>query len=152
MVVDTNSSVVIRVRESTRGPAGFALVAWSVIVAVGIFAERANTARLAFELVAVIATFLFAAYAGWNRRLGALFFAPVVSWMFAWFPLIVGEMVRAGIVKGFFLGLLFATVGWIAIGFVEFIVLFAIAVPFRVLSGMVHHDPKITIEGPFNVR
>ena len=144
--------MVFRVRESTKGSIGVAMVVWSVAVAVGIFAERAKTDRATFELIAVVATFLFAAWAGWSRRLGALFFAPIVCWMFAWAPLVVGEMIRVGVVKGFFLGLLMATFGWILFGFIEFVALYAIAVPFRILSGFVHHEPKITIEAPFSFR
>ena len=148
----SSSSVVIRVSETTRGAAGKATVAWSVTIAAAIFAERANLGRQFFELLAVVATFLLGAYLGWNRRMGVVFLAPLISWMFAWFPLIVGEMVRDGVLKGFCFGVLFATIGWIVIGGAQFVALFAVALPFRLLTSKVHHDAKLTVEGPFDFR
>ena len=147
--MDTTSAMVIRLRESTRGPVGLATFAWSAIVGVALFADRANVARSLFELLAVTATFLYAAYLGWNRRMGVVFFAPLVSWMFGWFPLIIGEMVRDGIVKGFFWGILLATFGWILFGFLEFVALFTVALPFRIATSYFHHDATFTIKGPF---
>jgi hypothetical protein len=102
-------------------------------MAVCIFGIRANYSVRAFELTAVVATGLLGAYLGWNRRLGVIFFAPVVSWLFGWFPLVVAEMIRDGFFKGFFVGLLLATVGWVAIGAVEFGALMVVAFPFRLL-------------------
>jgi hypothetical protein len=140
---------VIRVRESARGAAGVATAAWSVTMAVSIFAIRADTARASFELVAVLATFLLGAYLGWHRRTGVVLLAPVASWLFAWFPLLVAEMIRDGFLRGLFVGLFLDTIGWIAIGGAEFLALLAIALPFRVVAGLVHHDTVVTIENPF---
>jgi hypothetical protein len=147
--MNMSSPIIVRVRETTRGSAGAALVMWAIVMAAAIFGVRANMARGLFELIGVIDTFLFGAYLGWRRRMGVLFFAPLVSWMFAWFPLIVGEIIRDGFFRGVVWGILIATVGWIGIGFVEFVALAAIALPFRLVSGMMHHEPPVVIEGPF---
>jgi hypothetical protein len=149
--VNSPSTIFVRVRQSARGRAGTALVAWSFVIAVCAFGVRAPIHPRAFEIVAVTTTCLLGAYLGWRRRLGVIFAAPFVSWMFGWFPILVAEMIRDDPFKGFFVGLLVATVGWVAIGFVEFVTLFVIALPFRVLSGLVHHDDVITIENPFKL-
>ncbi len=150
--MNLSSPIVVRVRESTRGSAGVAIVVWSVIMAAAIFAVRANTAPHLFELLAVVATFLLGAYLGWRRKVGAIFFAPLVSWMFAWFPLIVAEIIRDGFFKGAAIGVLMATFGWLVIGFVEFAAILAVAMPFRLASIFVHHDSDIVMERsfPFN--
>ncbi len=147
--MSTQGSFVIKVRESTRGAAGVATVLWSLAISASLFFIPANIARSTFEFIAVFSTIGLGAYLGWRRRMGVIFFAPLVSWMFGWFPLIIGMMVRDGFFSGFFWGVLLATVGWVAIGAAEFLSLFVVAMPFRVVSGMVHHDSKITIELPF---
>lgn len=141
-------TVIVRVRETTRGAAGVATVAWSVIAAATLFAYRANYAPGTWGVVGVLATALLGAYLGWRRRLGVMFLAPLVSWCFAWLPLIIGEMIRDGFLKGFFLGLVWATVGWIPIGAAEFIVLAFAALPFRL---WIHHRDggALIIENPF---
>jgi hypothetical protein len=148
--MNLSSPVVVRVRESTRGSAGVAIVMWSIVMAAAIFAVRANMARHEFELMGVVATFLLGAYLGWRRRLGSIFFAPVVSWMFAWFPLVVAEMIRDGFFKGAVFGVLMATFGWLVIGFVEFISIMAIALPFRLASLLLHRDSDVVIDPPFS--
>jgi hypothetical protein len=149
--MDSRSSVVIRVRETTRGAAGLATVAWSLVIAVCLFGVRADHSHTSFELAAAAATLLLAAYLGWHRRTGVIFVAPVISWLFGWFPLMVAEMIRDGFIKGLFVGLFLVTFGWIIIGAAEFFALLAIAWPFRIASGLVHHDATITIESPFKV-
>lgn len=149
--MNTPGTIFVRVRENARGSAGRAIVLWSVAMAVSVFCVRANYSVRPFELVAVTSTVLLGAYLGWHRRTGVVFAAPFVSWLFAWVPLIIAEMIRDGFFKGFFVGLLFATVGWVAIGFVEFFALLVVAVPFRLLTGWVHHDSVITIENPFKI-
>ncbi len=145
----SRSSLVIRVRDTTKGAPGFATVAWSVVMAICMFGYVADRSHRSFELIAVVATFLLGAYLGWHRRTGVVFVAPAVSWLFGWFPLMVAEMIRHGFVSGLFLGLFLVTIGWIIIGGAEFIALLAIAWPFRVASGIFHHDASITIENPF---
>lgn len=149
--VNAPATIFVRVRENARGSAGRAIVLWSVAMAASIFCVRANYSVRPFELVAVTATVLLGAYLGWHRRTGVVFAAPFVSWLFGWVPLIVAEMIRDGFFKGFFVGLLLATVGWVAIGFVEFFSLLVVAVPFRLVTGWLHHDPVITIENPFKI-
>lgn len=147
--MNSPATIFVRVREGARGSAGRAIVLWSVAIAVCIFCVRANYSVRTFELVAVIVTVLLGAYLGWHRRTGIIFVAPIVSWLFAWVPLIVAEMIRDGFFKGFFVGLLLATVGWIAIGFVEFLSLLVTAVPVRLVTGWLHHDSIVTVENPF---
>lgn len=117
-------------------------------MAAAIFGVRANMSRHFFELVGVVATFLLGGYLGWRRKLGSIFFAPVVSWMFAWFPLIVAEIIRDGFFKGAVVGVLMSTIGWLVIGFVEFASIMAIALPFRLASSLMHHDSDIIIDPP----
>lgn len=147
--MNSPATVFARVRATSRGAAGLLIVMWSVGMAAAIFCVRANYAVRPMELVAVIGTVLLGAYLGWHRRTGVIFAAPFVSWLFAWVPLIIAEMIRDGIFKGFFVGVLLATVGWIAIGFAEFCALVVVAVPFRLVRGWVHHESVITVENPF---
>ena len=146
--MNLSSPIVVRVRETSRGSAGVAIVVWSIVMAAAIFGVRANMARHLFELIGVVDTFMLGAYLGWRRRLAAVFFAPLVSWMFAWFPLIVAEIIREGFFRGVVWGVLMSTVGWIGIGFVEFVAISAIALPFRLAASLLRHDENIVIEGP----
>jgi hypothetical protein len=141
--------MVIKVRQQTKGAAGFALVAWSIAMAASLFGMRANLSVSFFEMLAVISTVMLAAYLGWKRRMGVIFAAPMLSWMFAWPLLIIGEMIRDGFFKGLVLGAFWATAGWIVIGITEFGALMIIGAPFRLLSGATHHD-DVTIEWPWS--
>jgi len=147
--MDPRSTVIIRYRESARGVPGIAVFIWSIIMAVSIFGISAHLASSFFEILAVTSTFLLAAYLGWFKSMGIIFFAPIVSWLFAWFPLIVGMMIHEGFISGLFWGVLWATIGWVVIGGAEFLALFLMALPFRIVSGIVHHDDNIVIERPW---
>jgi hypothetical protein len=55
-------------------------------------------------------------------------------------------MVHFGVLKGFFLGLLIITVGWIGIGFVEFAWLAMVAVLVRSIRGTPRDEPVVIID------
>ena len=95
------------------------------------------------------ATALFGVYLGWRRRAAAVFIAPFVSWLFAWFPLWVAAMIHEGALKGLFWGLFLVTVGWVLIGFAEFAWLGAVTFLVRSLRGPTGRgDAKVGIFGP----
>ena len=147
----TATSLVVRVRETTKGAPGFVTVVWSVVMTICMFGYVADHSHRSFALVAIAATFLLGAYLGWHRRTGIVFVAPAVSWLFAWFWLVVAEMIRHGFVSGLFIGLFLVTIGWIIIGGAEFLALMAIAWPFRIASRIFHNDTTITVENPFKL-
>jgi len=147
--MDPRSTIIVRYRESARGLPGIAVVIWSIIMAVSMFGISAHLGSSFFQILAISSTFLLAAYLGWFKSMGIIFFAPIVSWLFAWCPLIVGEMVHRGILSGLLWGVMWVTIGWVVIGGAEFLALFLMALPFRIVSGFVHHDDSIVIERPW---
>ena len=108
-------------------------LAMTVVLFIDVVAPSATDTVVGFGLSAVLG-----AYLGWQRRTGAVFAAPFVNWLFAWFPMEIACMIHFGILKGFFLGLLVITVGWIAIGFVEFVWIAMVAALFR----SIHKPPN----------
>jgi hypothetical protein len=126
------NGVVITVRKRARGNVSAPMVLWAlamtVVLFIGVVAPSATDTVVGFGLTA-----LLGAYFGWRRRMGAVIAAPLVNWLFAWFPMEIACMIHFGILKGFFLGLLVITVGWIAIGFVEFVWMWMVAALFRSL-------------------
>ncbi len=126
------------------------MVLWAVAMAVILFFFRATAKTSGDALLAgIVVTFVFGAYLGWRRRVAAVFVAPLISWMFAWIPLIVASMIRDGIVGGFFVGIFWASVGWLFIAFLEFLGLFVSAMAIRALrpSGG-PSGPDVTLFGP----
>ena len=88
-------------------------------------------------------------YLGWKRRSAAAFVAPLVSWLFAWFPVLVAAMIRRGVVVGFFDGVITVTIGWIGIGFVEFAWLSIVAFLVRLVrGGPDRKEPEVLIISP----
>jgi hypothetical protein len=142
--------VVFQVRERAKGNVTAPMVLWSTVMAVVLFLLEARWAPQATAAwVGVIATALFGIYLGWRRRAAAVFIAPFVSWIFAWFPLWVAAMVHDGVLRGLFSGLFLITIGWIAIGFGEFVWLGAVAFLVRALRGSSDHEgPDVVIFGP----
>ncbi len=78
--------------------------------------------------------------------MGTVLVAPFVNWMFAWFPMEIASMVHFGILKGFLVGLLIITVGWIGIGFVELAWLGMVAALCGALRAGTSHDRVIVID------
>ena len=122
------------------------MVLWALTMTVVLFIEvvapSASITWLGFGVSALLGVYL-----GWRRRVGAVIVAPLVSWLFAWFPLEIACMIHFGILKGFFVGLLMITFGWIGIGFVEFAWLGMVALLVRAIRGSSDRD-SVVIMGP----
>jgi hypothetical protein len=139
------SNVVIQVKKRARGNVSAPMVLWALAMTVILFIEVvAPSARV--TLIGFAVTALLGIYLGWRRRVGAVVAAPIVSWLFAWFPLEIASMIHFGILKGFFLGLLIITFGWIGIGFVEFAWLGMVALLVRAIRRSSSDDSVIIIE------
>ena len=140
------SGVVIQFRDRARGNVSVPMVLWALAMTVVLFIEVVAPSSaitwLGFGVSAILGVYL-----GWRRRVGAVFVAPMVSWLFAWFPLEIACMIHFGILKGFFVGLLTITFGWIAIGFVEFAWLGMVALLVRAIRGSSGRD-GVVILGP----
>jgi len=121
-----------------------------MVMALCIFCFEANIGRTDISLdVAFAVTALLGIFLGWQRRSGTVFFAPIVSWFFAWPPLWLGIMVHEGFFKGFFKGLFLITFGWIAIGGAEFLVLLVTSTIVRLLRGKKRDSAaEVVIFGP----
>jgi hypothetical protein len=141
-------SVVVRFRDQTRANASVAVTLWALVMTVVLVLDVvAPSARV--TTVGFVVTALLGASLGWRRRFGAVFYAPIVSWLFAWFPLMIASMVHDGILKGFFDGLLLISVGWIGIGFVEFVWLAMVTIVVRALRGGRNDaEPVVVIDPP----
>ncbi|MDE3064872.1 MAG: hypothetical protein KGJ36_04285 [Acidobacteriota bacterium] len=143
------SNVVISIRQRTRGNVTAPMVLWSLAMTVALFLyeTRWSSTTLAVE-IGVVATVAFGGYLGWRRRAAAVLVAPIVSWFLAWPALWVAAMIRHGFIKGLFVGLFLITIGWIAIGFAEFVGLGAAALAARWLHGSRGQDRDVVIFGP----
>jgi hypothetical protein len=123
---------------------------WSIAMAVVLFLHEARWGSGSDVVWAgVAATLVFGAYLGWRRRVAAVFVAPVISWTFAWFPLIVAAIIRDGFLRGLFAGLFWITFGWLPIAFLEFVGLFLSSMfvrMFRPTKG--GGEPGVIIFGP----
>lgn len=140
-------SVVVRIRQQTRANASIPMALWSVVMAVVLVMEIVgSSARV--TMVGVLATAALGIWLGWRRRGGAVFVAPLVSWMVAWLPMMIAAMVHDGVVKGIVAGLALVTVGWIGIGFVEFVWLGLVTALVRALRGR-RRINEIEIIDPF---
>lgn len=121
-----------KARRSVSGP----MVVWALIMMVVLCMWEAHGKTMhEAELVGVVASLLFGAFLGWQRRAATAYLAPLVSWVFAWLPLWVTAMVRHGFFRGLFTGLFLVTVGWLLIGFLEFALVGAAALVVRLLRG-----------------
>ena len=121
------------------------MVLWAIAMTVVLFIEvvrpSAGVTLIGFAFSAVLGVYL-----GWRRRVGAVVVAPVVNWLVAWFPMEIACMIHFGILKGFFLGLLVITFGWLGIGFVEFVWISMVALLVRALRGSSKDDPVVIID------
>ena len=143
---------MIEVRQRARGNVTAPMVVWALVMAVVIFLVEAHWSSSSTALVAgVVATALFGLYLGLRRRTAAVLVAPVVSWFFAWPALWVAAMIHHGVVKGFFVGLFLVTVGWLGIGFSEFVWLGLVAMLGRALRGG-RGGPDVVVLGPDGTR
>lgn len=125
---------VVTVRQRVRARVGAPLVAWSLVMAVVLVVEVvAPSATVTWAGFGVSA--LLGAYLGARRRVGTVLWAPVVGWMFAALPLVVACMVHFGVLKGFLIGVLLVTVGWVGIGFGEVLWIGLVALAVRSVVG-----------------
>jgi hypothetical protein len=137
-------------RVNPKGKVSRPVALWAMLMAVALFCFEANigdrgTSRNAGLLITVLLGF----YLGWQRRGGAVFFAPIASWFFAWPPLWLATMIHEGFVKGLFKGLFLITFGWFIIGGAQFIVLFTSSSIVRLLRGGRNNSgPEVVIFGP----
>ena len=122
------NGVVLRVRERARGDVGAPVVLWALLMTVVLFMLEARLGPRATTFwVGFSATALLGAYLGCRRRVGAVFFAPMVNWFFAWPFLIVAAMIEHGFFAGIFVGLFFITIGWIGVALLEVAVLLVVS-------------------------
>lgn len=137
--------MVFTIRQRTRGNVSTPVVLWAIAMTVILFIEivapSATVTIVGFGLTALLGALL-----GWRRRMGTVIVAPFVNWLFAWFPMEIASMIHFGILKGFLLGLVIITVGWIAIGFVEVAWLFMVAALVRSFHSGSSHDRVVIID------
>jgi hypothetical protein len=139
--------MVFTIRQRTRGNVSTPVVLWAIAMTVVLFIEivapSATVTVVGFALTALLGALL-----GWRRRMGTVVVAPFVNWLFAWFPMEIASMIHFGILKGFLLGLVIITVGWIAIGFVEVAWLFMVAALVRSLHSGTSKDDRVIVIDP----
>ena len=138
-------NVVFTVRERARGNISTPVVLWALAMTVVLFIDVVNPSALV-TISGFAITALLGALLGWRRRMGTVIAAPFISWLFAWFPMEIACMIHFGILKGFLLGLLIITFGWIGIGFVELAWLAMVALFVRSLRGAPADDRVVIID------
>jgi hypothetical protein len=138
-------NVVFTVRERARGNVSTPVVLWALAMTVVLFMEVVNPSALV-TISGFVITALLGALLGWRRRMGTVIAAPFIGWLFAWLPMEIACMIHFGILKGFLLGLLIITFGWIGIGFVELAWLAMVAVVVRSLRGAGSDDRVVIID------
>jgi hypothetical protein len=144
------NTVSVRIRERARGNVSLPMTLWAFVMAVTLFMLEARLgSRPVVWLVGVGSTALFGAYLGLRRRIAAAFIAPLVSWLVAWFPLVIAAMIHDGFFKGLVVGIFLITIGWIGIALLEFLGLFLVASLVRMLRGSsTPAEPDVMVFGP----
>ena len=139
--------VFVEVRRRSRGQVSGAMTLWAIVMAVVIFCLEARVGPSdTVGAIGLATSILFGAILGWRRRVAAVFVAPFVSWLWAWFPLWIAAMVHDGFFGGLAIGFFLVTVGWLGIGLLEAAVLGIVAVVVRALRG--GGDDDVVIFGP----
>jgi hypothetical protein len=144
------NTVTVQIRERARGNVTIPMVVWAIVMALTLFMLEARLgSRSLFWAIGIGSTAVFGAYLGLRRRTAAAFVAPLVSWLVAWFPLVIAAMIHDGSLKGLFVGAFLITIGWIGIGLLEFLWLFLVASFFRKLRGSsIREEPDVMVFGP----
>ena len=120
---------------------------WAIVMAVVIFCLEARVGSAdTVGLVGLVATALFGLVLGWRRRVAAVFVAPFVSWLWAWFPLWIAAMIHDGFFGGIAIGFFLVTIGWLGIGLAEVVVLGFVALVVRAVRG--GGDSDVIVFGP----
>ena len=132
-------------RERARGGVSTPVVLWALAMTVILFMEVVDPSAW-LTVSGFVITALLGAILGWRRRMGTVIAAPFIGWLFAWFPMEIACMIHFGILKGFLLGLLIITFGWVGIGFVELAWLAMVAGVVRSLRGAPSEDRVVIID------
>jgi hypothetical protein len=123
------------------------MTVWAILMAVVIFCLEARVGGAdTMGSIGVVATVLFGGLLGWRRRVAAVFVAPFVSWLWAWFPLWIAAMIHDGFFGGVAIGFFLITIGWFGIGLAEVAVLGIVALAVRAIRG--GGDGDVVIFGP----
>lgn len=128
------NGVIFTVRDRAKSSVTAPMVCWALamtpVLFIGVVAPSATDTIAGFAVSALLGIYL-----GWKRRMGTVVVAPLVNWLFAWFPMEIASMIHFGILKGFLLGLVIITFGWVGIGFVEVAWIGMVALLVRSLHG-----------------
>lgn len=143
--------MIIDMQRKARGNVTIGMVVWSLLMAADFFmiivlGHKLGTQNV-FGLIGIALCILFGFFLGWQRRSAALFAAPMVSWFFGWFPILVASMIYWGVIKGFLLGMLIDTFGWFVVGSVQILLLGIGAIVGRIIHGGAP-TVEVTIKGP----
>jgi hypothetical protein len=144
------NSFSVGLRERARGNVSVPMTLWAFAVAVTLFMLEARLgSRTVLWLVGFGSTALFGAYLGLRRRIAAAFIAPLVSWLVAWFPLVIAAMIHDGFFKGLVVGIFLITIGWSGIAVLEFLGIFLVASLVRLLRrSSTPAEPDVMVFGP----
>jgi hypothetical protein len=139
------STFIYRVGTKTRSNASLPMTLWAlamaVILTIGVVGDKNLSLWLGAGSTSALGLWL-----GTKGKFGPVFFAPLVSWFFAWPLMWIGAMVHYGIVAGFFVGLFLITIGFLGLGFVEFAFLFLVTVIVAKLFSQKSHDEIIILD------
>ena len=142
--------MIIDMQRKARGNVTIGMVVWSLLMAADLFmiiimGHKLGTQNV-FGLIGIGICVLFGFFLGWQRRSAALFAAPMVSWFFGWFPVLIASMIYWGVITGFLLGMLIDTFGWFLVAFMQILLLGAGAIVARLFRGGQKADSVIIID------
>ncbi|CAB4864368.1 unannotated protein [freshwater metagenome] len=145
-------SVVLRVREQSRGPIGILLVVWATLQSVswmGMLHNLAFTPR--WWHLWVGSNIVFGILMGIRRRMGTIFSGPLFATVMNVFPTFVGFQLALN--HGILWGLVGATLyyllfGWLVYGAVQVAMLFVGAVIGRLLRAPFRRRSEVVVIGP----
>ena len=145
-------SVVLRVREQSRGPIGILLVVWATLQSVswmGMLHNLALTPR--WWHLWVGSNIVFGILMGIRRRMGTIFSGPLFATVMNVFPTFVGFQLALN--HGILWGLVGATLyyllfGWLVYGAVQVAMLFVGAVIGRLLRAPFQRRSEVVVIGP----
>lgn len=145
-------SVVLRVREQSRGPVRGILVIWATVQSVSWMGMLHNLALTPqWWHLWIGSNLAFGLLIGVRRRMGTIFSGPLLAGLMNVVPTFVGFQLALN--HGILWGLTGATLyyllfGWLVYGAVQVATLFAGAVVGRLLSAPFRFSSDIAIIGP----
>ena len=145
-------SVVLRVREQSRGSIGLLLVIWATIQSVswmGMLQSLALTPQ--WWPLWIGSNLVFGLLIGIRRRMATIFFGPLFATLMNVVPTFVGF--QLALHHGILWGLMGATLyyllfGWLVYGAVQVAILMVGAVVGRLLSAPFRRTSNVVIIGP----